>query len=345
MQNDDEIRLVIKSREVKNWTGVTITMALDQAADAFSVEAPFDPERTELLEVFQPFGYQPVQVSIGKDPVLTGRVDRVDYSLAAAERTVNVQGRSLTGVLVDCEIEGSLEFHHHFLADLATELCKPFGIEVDWQNNRPLEFARAEYGQKIYDFLNSLAAPARLFLYSATDGKLVISWAKKLLDQAATAALIEGESPLLSVSASFDGSKRFSSYTVATQFAGEPDIEGTVPDIGVLVHRPHLSAEGDADADPRQTAARRRMEAFASAFSVTATVTGWRAPGGKLWAKGDAVTLRAPSCALIREIKYTAVGITLKIDTTEGKVTELRLIPPEILAGQTLKTTPWAPRW
>ena len=338
----DDIRLIVEKCEIKNWTGVTITQALDQAADAFSVQAPFDPKRMELRQAFRPFGYQPVQVYLDNDRVLTGTVDKIEIAISATDRILTVTGRSLAAAAVDCSIEGELEYSGLTLYTIARQVLKPFGVTPRGDNDTdPLEIARAEYGQKVYDFLNRLAAPRNLLLYSAPDGKLVISWARWLKREPAQAALIEGESSLLSVSASFDGSQRFRCYKAATQFAGETDIEGEVTDIGISAHRPYLSVEGDMDADPRQTAARKRTEALAAALSVTATVTGWRAPGGKPWTKGGAVTLQAPSAMLYREAKYTIVSATLKIDTTEGKITELRLMLPEVLGGEMPEVTPW----
>ena len=337
----DEIRLIVDGKTFKNWSGVTITQALDQAADAFSVEAPFDPERAELRQAFRPFGYQPAQVYLDNDLVLTGIIDKVEPKLSAGDRTLTVSGRSLAGKIIDCSIDGPLEYNFKFLADLAINLCAPFGITVRWPNNRPIEGARATYGQTVYELLNSLAAPANLMLYSDEKGQLIISWAKWLKNVASSAALVEGESPLLSVAASFDSSQRFSKYKAATQYGGESNIEGVANDSGVPISRPHLVIVGDADTDPGQTASRQRTRAIASALAISASVTGWRNSNGQMWVKGQAVTLKAPSVMLYKEAKYSIVGATMRIDTSQGKVTDLRLMLPEILGGETPQVIPW----
>ena len=337
----DEIRLIVNGKTFKNWSGVTITQALDQAADAFSVEAPFDPERAELRQAFRPFGYQPVQVYLDDDLVLTGIIDKVEPKLSSDNRTLTVSGRSLAGKIIDCSIDGPLEYNFKFLADLAIHLCSPFGITVQWPNNRPIEGARATYGQTVYELLNSLAAPANLFLHSNPDGELVIFWGRELLNIASSASLVEGESPLLSVTASFDNSQRFSKYKAATQYGGESNIEGIANDSGVPINRPHLVIVGDADADPGQTASRQRTKAIASAVAVSASITGWRNSNGQLWKKGQAVTLKAPSVMLYKEAKYSIVGATMRIDTSKGKVTDLRLMLPEILGGEIPQVVPW----
>lgn len=336
----DDVRLVVEGREITGWTGATISQDLDQVADGFSVEAPFDPERMDLRDAFRPFGYQPLQLYLGDDLVLTGRVDKIVSSVMSDNRLLTLTGRSLTGAIADCSIDGPLEFNYKFLADVAIHLCAPFGITVQWPNNRPIEMARAEYGQTVYDLLRSLAAPANLMLHSTAKGELEIYWGRALKEVAASAALVEGESPLLSVKASFDGSRRYSKYKAASQFAGNNRV-GVVTDAAISIIRPYLAAVGDMDEDPRKTAARRRTEAFAESLQVAATVTGWRGPDGQLWRKKQAVTLKAPSAMLYREAKYSVIGATMRIDEKQGKVTDLRLVLPEILGGEIPEVMPW----
>lgn len=347
----DQVRLVIEGREFWGWTGVTISQAVDQAADAFSISAPLDPDVVQIRDSFRPFGYQECQLYIDNDRILTGRIDSVNPRTDGRERKLTVQGRSLAGQIVDCSIDGPLEYSGKRLADIAIPLCEPFGITVRWDNNTdPIEIARARYGQRVYEFLLSLAAPHNLLLHSAPTGELVITWATWFPDRAPVAALIEGQGSVLSVETQFDGTNRFSLYRAATQFAGEVDIQGDAADSGVPITRPLLFDTDEMDADPRLTAARKRTEALASAFSASVTLSGWRDPGGNLWSKREigrrivppTVTLRAPGAMLYNEAKYTAVGMALKIDEDGGKVTELQLVQPELYAGLLPRVVPWA---
>ncbi len=338
----DDVALRVKGRKFTGWTGVSIGMAIDQVADTFSLSMPYDPARNDLRQAFRPFGYERVEVRLDDELMITGTVDKVEAATGADDRTLSVEGRSLTGPLVDCGILGDLEFSGLALSTIARKVCGPFGIVVRADNDTgPIDIARAEYGQTVADFLLSLAGPRNLFLNSSYDGKLVISWARALAQRPAVAALVEGERPLLSVSASFDGTRRFSKYRRATQFAGAVDIMGEAVDSGVSVYRPNLAAAGDADTDPGATARRARTAGFAGAVSVTATLAGWRRPDGARWAERQAVTLKAPGAMLPTETKYIIAGLTLKLDTG-GKTSELRLVLPELYSGEMPKVTPWA---
>jgi len=335
----DIVRLVIDGKEFTGWTGVTISMAIDQLADAFSVTAPFDPA---LKGAFKPFGYQAVQLYIDSDIVLSGRIDKIDAKTDASDRSINMQGRSLTGILGDCSIEGDLEFSGLTLATIARKLCKPFGITVRADaDTSPLEVARAEYGQSPADFLNSLAAPRNLFLNSSFDGMLVISSAKDLGTKMPKDNLIEGEAPLLSVSASFDATKRFSAYTAAMQFAGEADLTGSISDPSIKIYRPKVAALDDSDQDATITASRLRSGAYASAVGISASVSGWRRKDGMRWAERQALNLTAPGSMLYKQAKYIIAGATFKLDTG-GRTTDLRLVLPETYSGSMPKSEAWA---
>jgi prophage tail gpP-like protein len=339
----DEVRLDIGGRRFTGWTGCTIDMAIDTLADAFSVSGPFNPDRSDLREAFRPFGYQDVKLYIDDDLLLTGRIDKVEPSVSASERVLTVQGRSLPGVLVDCSIEDAAEMYGLHFSEIAAQVCRPFGIRVRADNDtNALDIARPEYGQSVYDFLNSLAAPRNLFLNSSYDGRLVITWGRAIVARGAVAALAEGRAPLLSVGASFDGTARYSRYIRSTQFAGIEDIRGEATDSAIGIYRPSVAALGDADTDPRVSAARARTAAFAGAVAVQVAVAGWRRPDGLRWAERQKVTLHAPGAFILRETEFLVAGVSLKLDASSGRTADLRLVLPQTYAGEMPEVLPRA---
>lgn len=337
----DQVRLIVGGREFAGWTGVTISMAVDQVADAFSVSAPFDPDSAEIRAAFLPFDYTSVQLYIDDDILLTGRVDKIDAGDESG-RKLTVTGRALPGQLVDCSIDGPLEYTGLTLAAIARQLCRPFGITVRADNDTAaIESARAEYGQTVAEFLNSLAGPRNMLLNSSFDGKLVISAGSRYSSAPVVAALAEGKAPLLTVAASFDGTKRFSLYKYATQFGGVPDISGSVQDTRIPIYRPILTVAEDADADFRATAGRMRVRAYSEAIGVNVKINGWRRPDGLRWADRQIVTLIAPGAMLYTETKYLVASVAYKMDES-GLFTDLRLVLPETYSGSAPGATPWA---
>jgi prophage tail gpP-like protein len=283
-----------------------------------------------------------VEIYIGTDLVMTGTLERIDASLTEGGRVLTLQGRSLPGVLVDCGIDGALEYSGLALSTIARQICNPFGVSVRADNDtNPLDLALAEYGQSAADFLNSLAAPRLLLLNSSYSGQLVISWGRGLKDVPIVADLVENKGSVLSVSASFDDTRLFSVYKAATQFAGEADIVGQSRDSAIKVYRPLLLSVGETDQDPDITARRLRSEANAAALSVSVTLAGWRRPDGLRWAERQAITLTAPSAMLRTKAKYIVASCTLSLSES-GQTTALRLAQPETYTGETPRETPWA---
>jgi prophage tail gpP-like protein len=340
---NDDVRIVIDGKEFTGWEAATITMAIGQIADAFSIDGPWDWNKSELRTALRPFGYQRVELYIGNDICLTGRMEKPKPSLSATDRKINIQGRSLTGPLAECSIDGDLEFSGLTLAAVARRVCSPFGISVRADNDTPaIPEARAEYGQVAGDFLNSMAASRNMLLNCSYKGELVIASGAALSGKVPVADLVEGEGMVLSVDPDFDGTKRFSKYGVATQFAGVPDIQGSRTDPSIPVYRPHLEAAGETDTDPGATAARLRVKAIVESCIIAVSVIGWRRPDGKLWAERQAVTLLAPSAMIYKKVPWIISQAQFKLDGSSGRITTLNLVLPDTYSGNMPKEIPWA---
>ncbi len=339
----DVVRIVIAGTELTGWEGVSLDMAAGHIADGFSVDGPWDWARKQLREIVKPFGYQRVELYINDDPYLTGRLDKIAPKVGDADRMIQLEGRSLTGVLADCSIRGDLEFSGLTLAQTARKVCKPFGIAVRADaDTAAIAEVRAEYGQGAGDFLSTLAAPRNMLLNCSYKGELVISSGADLARRQPFARLIEGKYPVVSVEAEYDATKRFSYHEVASQFAGIPDIVGSCTDSGVSVYRPRLVAAGETDTDPGVTAARSRAASLIEAAAVSIVVIGWRRPDGGRWAERQIVTVHAPSAMVYRESPMLIDGVRLQLDTSGGRMTTLRLVLPEAYSGQAPKVLPWA---
>jgi prophage tail gpP-like protein len=342
MPNSETIRLVVSGQELTGWTGATIDMSIATIADAFSLSTPYDPTDSKIASLLKPFGYQKAEVYVGDEILVKGIIEHLAPSLESGQRILTIQGRSLTGQLVDCSIDGALEHSGLTLAAIARQLCRPFGIAVRADTDSPvIEHARAEYGETVASYLGRLASVRNILLGTSFKGELVLYSATALKSAPVRASLVEGIAPVLSVSAQFDATSRYSLYRAATQFAGEPDIVGTVTDPGVSLHRPHLGLVPDSDIDPNKTASRLRAEANVKAITATVSLAGWRRPDGQRWSERQAVTLKAPSAMLSKEAAWIISSASYKLDAN-GQSVNLDLVLPETYAGENPKVQPWA---
>lgn len=334
---DDTVRLVIAGREFSGWTACDIGMAIDTLADSFSLTCPYDPELADLVAAIEPYKYQGVQILIGDEPYLSGRLDADSFDSSSDSGTCTLQGRSLPGILTDCsvEVDDTAQAEDLTFAQIAARTAKPLGIKIrddDSQSaTRKIPEARAEYGKTAFDFLHTLAAPHNLLLNSSFDGKLVITHGDDLMGYPIRAALSPDTGIITHVSSSFNASKRYSLYTIASQFAGEPDISGSARDSSVPIYRPTCKVVEETDAnDPSATASRMMSEAIASSLSVTVTCAGWRRPDGKRWSERQAVTLYWPRAYIRKVSRFVIAGCSLRLTPDDGYTTELRLVPPEV---------------
>lgn len=340
---NDTVSLEVGGVSFTGWESLSIQRTLDSVADAFSLRAPFDPTQPKTRSAFRPFGYQGAVVKIDNDLVLTGRIESVAPATSGGDRAIGVQGRSLTGPLVECAVDGvGYQFDGLTLAAIARRVCAPFGVSVvAEQDSGKIGEARAEPGQTAFDFLNRLAQDAGLLLTCDASGHLVIT--KINTSGSPVAALVEGDGPVMEIEGSYDGTARFSRYKVLQQQDGEPGIVGTADDAGVSVYRPTIQtgAEGDAK-DISKAAAWRRALALADSVGISAKVSGWRTRNGSLWTPGSIVTALAPGAFIMVETPFIVSAATLSLDAQDGRTTALRLVLPATYTGQMPEVYPWA---
>ncbi len=341
----DEVSIKVDGQSISGWTGVTIEQAIDNCADAYSISAPFDPDRKDLRECFKPFGYKPCEVYIDDDLIIIGRIEKVELADSADGQTLIVQGRNKTGVLVDCYIdEVGYQYNNQRLADILIKLVGKYGIKVDYKNNTDIiQECVAEPGQKIFDFALELAENYGLFLYSDEEGRLVLSYPPKA--ETPVASIVAGKSPYIGGSASYDGTTRFSMYKVISSDYFSEGVARSVEDPDVPIYRHSVQLlKSSSLTELKNTARYKRSRALARSASIDITVSGWRDGNGTLWKKGKTIILLAPALMIYQEYDFILAGITLKIDETQGRIADLRLVMPQTYDKKTPKMPeayPW----
>lgn len=337
------VTLEVNARDFGNWEALTITRSLETCADAFSLTAPFDSTNRQVRTAFKPFGYQRAILKIDGEEILTGTVEQSAPSLETADNKINIQGRSLTGPLIDCSIDGvGYNFKGLTLESIAKKLCSPFGLQVisGADGKKVLSEAMAEPGQGPFDFLNRLCQDLGLLLTCNEQGNLVIT--KIIPGGQPVASIIEGQTGLMSINTSFNGSERFSSYKILQQQDGANNLKGRALDSSVWVYRPKVETGSDANSKDIKTGANwKRALALAASVNVSLMVSEWRGPSGKIWAPGDVITLKAPSVYITNESPFIVKDCTLTLDASNGRTTALNLVLPATYTGELPEVYPW----
>jgi prophage tail gpP-like protein len=341
--DENEVRIKVNGTEFTGWSGVTIEVSLDGVARAFSITSAFDPSNSTLNASISPFSYSEVTIYIGSTLVLTGQIEVIQASISDSESAINIQGRSKTGVLLDCSIPvDQLTYTGLTLQQIANSFCQTFGIPVqlNGSDTTSVSDARAKPGDKYFDFLKSIADAKARILRDDERGRLVID-NRPSGTGAPVQSFIEGEGQFVAFSATYDGTQRFSRYKVLLQVKGFPEVSSEVFDTSIQTPRPSVVIEKEAEFnDARPAAEWERARAFARAGKFSMPVIGWRREDGQLWRPGEIITVQSPSCFLNNETRFLVTSVSYSLTAGERSV-NLDLHLPETYTGSLPVVFPW----
>jgi len=375
---NESISIVIGKTEFSYWTDVNIVLSVDSFATV-EFTAPFDPDRKELREVLQPFSFQPIQLKLDGELLFTGTMIGVDPTFDANGSTVKVSAYAQPGVLCDCTAPSGfgrkgkwrgksgaipLSWTKATLRDIATQLCQPFGLPIEFRPNdidgRPFESIAIRLDEDIHKFLTELAKQRGLVLTNNPDGSLLF-W-RSITGGTPVVRLVEGTPPLLGVQSTFSPQEYYSEitgyaaarrrkqgsvYTYVNPWLGSGIDDGSGP---INQHRPRSCKFDDTERADAPAATRAKVgRMFANMASFTVDLPTWRAPApenagpnvkGKLWAPNTSLTLRAPSAMVYKETELLIRNVHLK-QTPEEISASLDLVLPGAFSGESPSTLPW----
>ncbi len=280
----------------------------------------------------------PCIVRLGKDTVLTGYIDDFIPSYDAENMSIRVMGRDKTGDLVDSSVvHKSGQWKGVRLEQLATEICKPYGIRVISETDTGETFGSVvlEQGETAFDLLDRLAKQRGVLLTADGLGNLIITRAST---KRAGVPLIFGTN-ILAARGRFSWRERNSQYIVkGTSSAGSTWDDQPVKVIGgrqtiiddgdINRYRPKITVNEDSltvgGASTRGEWYKARM--MGEANSTEITLAGWRENGdeGPLWQKNRLVDIDDPiqnlkDSWLIKTVTFT--------EGDNGRLCVLTLVP------------------
>lgn len=329
------LALLVNDLRYEGWKSVRVTRSIESISGGFELEVTDrwtgQDERWPIREE------DACRVEVYGEVVIDGYVDRRSLAISGDSRTTTVSGRDAAAALVDSSVVlDRWAFRSATVLDIARKLAEPFGLSVSLQAGLVLPRAERKIavnpGESAYDVIARAAAAAGVLAVSDGDGGIVLTRAG-----AARAAPISEGTNLLEGSVEFDASERYGRYVVVTQLAGtdtaaadatrvraEATDEGVRRSGRVLLIQPEAGittayARHRADWEARVRAAR--------AETVTATVVGWRQPGGDLWPVNALCRVTAPSLGvgggdmLISQVEFTLGD--------SGELARLSLVRPD----------------
>lgn len=345
LDGPDEVAITVNGERFPHWSEVTITRSVDSVS-TISLNAPFEPENTQLAAMFRPFSYAPVTVQVGGERLITGTLMHVNPSATDDDSTISVSAYGAPGVLSDCGAPVSafpLEYFYATIEDVAGELCAPFGIKPVFETDpgAPFDLVELGPGQAIMPFLATLAAQRDILIKDNPRGDLVFY--NVPTGGRPVAHLRDNAPPVANIVANFDPRRYFSDITgLSGNIIGILADDYTVKNPRLTgITRPHTflvpdSYEGDLVTGVEANAARM----FGEVASYTVSVIGWRNASGGLWNPGDLISLHAPRAMVYKPYTFLIRSVALYYQG-DKRTAELTLVIPSAFSSTMPEVLPW----
>jgi prophage tail gpP-like protein len=357
MPDDDALALVVDGRRFTGWHSVSVRRSLEEMADSFSLSyaelgtaGPMPPQIVAGVAC---------TLLLGREVLVQGYVDRAEASYDHASHALQCSGRSKLGDLVDCSaLRKGGAWLDTSIADIASDLCAPFGVQVLDQTNagKVTRFA-IDPGETVHEVLVRLSRVAGVLVVASAD--MLVFTRSTGTDRTRT-VLRYGQN-LLSGRRETDLRDRFSEYSfyaqtpklgasdVATDQPGDGAWLRRVLDEQVPRYRPFRMATDagqvtPAVADPTRKHAPRTPPVDRSKSALlrraiwernvrrgkserlSYRVPGWTMAEGLAWMHGFLVAVDDPQLGAAGD--WLVVSATLSRDDA-GTVTDLELTRPE----------------
>lgn len=336
------LELAIHGSIYSGWTDLSVTRSMEALADEFSVS---------VAEAWSPSSRpspiasgDPVEVRCARELVLSGWIDADGVDYDAETHSLTLEGRAKTGDLVDCAAEhASGEWHNAGLLQIASDLCRPFGLTAQAAAGLDLGATFAKFtlqdGETVHEALERACRQRGVLMMTTPAGQLLLTRA----GNARTKTAIEHGVNILRCQRRRDFRDRYSTYKVKTQTPGSDSWSGTSAaqplaqalDSGVERHRPHIVHAETADvAALSQRATWECSTRAGRSQRITYSVEGWENAEG-LWAPNTLVRVRDSWAHLDDELLLVSVRLH---GSDQGQLAELEL------AGRTAMTVePYTP--
>lgn len=300
--DQDKVSLLIGGRTHREWTSYEIDSHLITPGDAWRVElSPPDGSQTEGTLPDAVVEGAPIEVRIGRDTVLVGRIDTIDEDTAKDRRTLTLSGRDGAGILLDCSAPIFVA-KQATLEQVIANVVRPLGItkvRISAGKTYTNEKINIEPGDRAWNVLSYAAEANGLWPWFAPDGTLIVGGPDYTTKPVATLIMRRNGkgNNVMSLKRTRSMAERYSEVTVLGQTHGtahengKNSIKGVAKDPAVRFYRPHVVVDHECESVAMAISRARKllMDSRLHGFTLTAHVQGHRTSDGVLWTPGQRI--------------------------------------------------------
>ena len=210
--------LFVDGTEYAGWQALRVTRGLTRATSDFDLTVSERWAVGATGSAWQILPGSKCEIRYHGETLLTGWVDAYRPSYDATQHSVRLAGRSKTCDFVDCSVlvDGG-QFMGMTVGDIAKQLAKPFGLEVNViDDGKPEAEVQVQQGETCFALIERLSRLQALLVTDDASGRLVLTRAGS---GRASTQLRHGQN-ILSASSDLDNSKRYSECLVKAQRPG-----------------------------------------------------------------------------------------------------------------------------
>ena len=317
-----------------------IMRAMDTVANAIDFTIPWTPGLdNELDNRVKPKSYTPLNVSIGSDLVLTGRLYTPDSKVGNGT-TLNLSGFTKTIDIVDSTVTPPLEENNITLEAQVKKLVEPLGFTVKVLTKTGGAFDRvtAQKGEKIFVFLSRLSRQRGVLLSNDVPGNVTIISSN--ISGSPIATLEQGISQgVTGWGNKVDGRAMFNTYRAVAE--GPLDtFEGVSIDKAVPISRfKEVIADESTGGNVAGAARWARNKTIADALSFSLTSEGFRNLNGDLWTENEQVTIISPAMFLKDGFNFLINRVEYVLGSN-GRSSVKSFVPPTMYSNGDI-VEPW----
>jgi len=311
----DAVSILVGGQAFHGWKTVSVGKHIESICNTFSILLD---DRFDGMNSTWPLKPDTdIKIGIGSERVLTGRIEIASPQFNSEGRSFTISGRSNAGDIVDCTHEGPTEFKNIRLDRLAEELIKPFGLKV-YLSVTPLVIKKfaVKPGESVFEAIDRAARLQGFFWIATRGGNIRLTRAGR----ARSFSALEQDVNILAASAVYDGSKRFSKYTVKGQAGGLEEFfgksasqpKGTATDKGAPRYRPlTIIAEGDVNGAQAKTRAEWEASSrLAQMARIEVTTDSWTQADDSLWGLNQITKVRSTYLGMDRDLLSASINHT-----------------------------------
>jgi len=314
--------ITINGKEFSEFNALRLSYAIDSGCAAFSFDTIFNPSKGLSNEI-QPFGNEEIKIYYKEEKIFNGILEKITTGYSNSGSNINIQGRSRSAILLDTQVKGSQ------LENSTIELLsQTFNFEKTIEKTKQIfTLFYWNSGDNAFDILTKYAAQKGMWAVPRFDGSLEFISFDKLTD--ANISIEDGYENVLSISASYDVTKRFSEYIGFKKGSNQIIIsDNTINNRGKKFFR-----GDDNNADLNKVAQLGRSKSISESMNFFVILSTWEWER-KLFQPGMIINVTSPMNLIYKKSKFCIKQVDYTYDINSGFIIELQLCLPSVYTLQ-----------